>query len=109
MIEGDQASQQFSPGRVDTTRVIDTAVGILVGWRRYSTQAAFRELLTASERHQVPLFAMAGALVNLASEHANSQAAGPVAEQGAQREWGEELATTAAVESRPRHTVNRYL
>ncbi len=75
----------------ETTRVIDTAVGILVGWRRCSTQSAFRELLSASERQQIPLFAMAGALVNLAGRHANSQAAGVAAEQGVQREWGEEF------------------
>ena len=91
-----------------TTRAIDMAVGILVGWRRCSTQTAFRELLSASERQQVPLFAMAGALVNLAGRHANAQPAGAAAEQGAQREWGEEFLAEAdaAAKQRP---VNRWL
>lgn len=95
-----------------TTRAIDMAVGILVGWRRCSTQTAFRELLSASERQQVPLFAMAGALVNLAGRHANAQPAGAAAEQGAQREWGEEfLAVDDAVvkEVAKQRQVNEWL
>ncbi|MBI2700589.1 MAG: ANTAR domain-containing protein [Mycobacterium sp.] len=94
--------------RMQATRAIDTAVGILVGWRRCSTQAAFRELLSASERQQVPLFAMAGALVNLAGEHANAQTAGVAAEQGAEREWGEEFLTGTDGGAR-RRPVNRWL
>lgn len=91
-----------------STRAIDMAVGILVGWRRCSTQTAFRELLSASERQQVPLFAMAGALVNLAGRHANAQPAGAAAEQGAQREWGEKFLTEAPAASK-RRPVNRWL
>ncbi|MDT5174095.1 MAG: hypothetical protein QOG37_1346 [Mycobacterium sp.] len=91
MNAGNETPQQFGAGQMDATRLIDTAVGILVGWRRCSTQTAFRELLTASERHQVPLFAMAGALVNVASKHANSQATNPTAERAAEREWAEDL------------------
>jgi hypothetical protein len=90
----DETQQQFGAGQMNATRLIDTAVGILVGWRRCSTQAAFRELLSAGERHQVPLFAMAGALVNVASKHANSQAASLTAERAAEREWAEELRPT---------------
>jgi hypothetical protein len=91
---GNETPQQFGAGQLDATRLIDTAVGILVGWRRCSTQTAFRELLTAGERHQIPLFAMAGALVNMASRHANSQAANVAAERAAEREWAEELRPT---------------
>ncbi|OBK22728.1 hypothetical protein A5634_07080 [Mycobacterium asiaticum] len=92
MSEKLETQQQFSsPGRAEATRFIDTAVGILVGWRRCSTQTAFRELLAASERHRVPLFAMAGALVSLASEHADAPAVGAAAEESARREWAEEL------------------
>jgi len=91
---GNESPQQFGAGPMTATRLIDTAVGILIGWRRCSTQTAFRELLTASERHQVPLFAMAGALVNVASKHANSQATNLAAERGAEREWAEELRPT---------------
>jgi hypothetical protein len=90
----DEAQQQFGAGQMNATRLIDTAVGILVGWRRCSTQVAFRELLSASERHQIPLFAMAGALVNVASKHANSQAASLTAERAAEREWAEDLRPT---------------
>ena len=91
MNAGNEGPQQFGAGQMKATRLIDTAVGILIGWRRCSTQAAFRELLTASERHQVPLFAMAGALVNVASKHANPQAANVAAERAAERQWAEEL------------------
>ncbi|WP_205873725.1 ANTAR domain-containing protein [Mycobacterium camsae] len=94
--------------RMQATRVIDTAVGILVGWRRYSTQSAFRELLSASERQHVPLFAMAGALVKLAGRPADARTAGVAAEQGAQREWGEEFLTGANTAA-PRRPVNRWL
>lgn len=94
--------------RMQANRVIDTAVGILVGWRRYSTQSAFRELLSASERQHVPLFAMAEALVKLAGQPADALTTAVAAEQGAQREWGRGFLTTdpAASECRP---VNRWL
>ncbi|MHA7649346.1 ANTAR domain-containing protein [Mycobacterium sp. ML4] len=75
----------------ESTRAIDTAVGILVGWRRCGTQTAFRELLSASERQQVPLFAVARALVELTSGHTNAPEGGGAAEQGVLREWGEEF------------------
>jgi hypothetical protein len=90
--------------QVETTRAIDMAVGILVGWRRCSTQTAFRELLSASERQQVPLFAMAEALVRLASRHDAVQTANVTAEQGAQRQWGTEF-----VPGTERQPVNRWL
>ena len=59
-----------------------------VGWRRYSTYAAFRELLSASERHEVPLFKLAGALVALASGGADSETGAGAARLAAEREWG---------------------
>lgn len=88
MIEGLTSSQTtLRPGRNETTRSLDTAVGVLVGWRRHSTLEAFRELLAASERHGVPLFALAGALVNLATGEVD-QGAGSAAQQAAELEWG---------------------
>jgi hypothetical protein len=75
-------------GRQEASRVLDTAVGILVGWHRCSTYTAFRELVAASERQNVPIFAMAGALVNLASRDADTQPAGPAAQRAAEKEWG---------------------
>ena len=83
-----QSDKQLSRDREGTTRVLDTAVGILVGWRRCSTYAAFRELVSVSERHGVPIFAVAGALVNLASRDADTHPGGTAAELAAEREWG---------------------
>jgi AmiR/NasT family two-component response regulator len=88
MIESLASQTQHSPSRQQASRVLDTAVGILVGWRRCSTHAAFRELITASERHEIPVFSLASALVNLASRGANKQAAGTAAQQAAEKEWG---------------------
>jgi hypothetical protein len=82
------SQQHRGYGREGTTRVLDTAVGILVGWQRCSTYAAFRELVSASERHKVPVFAIAGALVNLATRDADAHPAGTAAELAAEREWG---------------------
>jgi hypothetical protein len=76
----------INEGRQQASRALDTAVGILVGWRRYSTYAAFRELLSASERHGVPLFKLASALVALASGSAEGETG--AARLAAEREWG---------------------
>ncbi|HYB38157.1 MAG TPA: ANTAR domain-containing protein [Mycobacterium sp.] len=85
----DLASQEkLSPNPGEDGRVVDTAVGILVGWRRCSTHAAFDELIAASERHRIPMFALASALVTVASRGANPQAAGTAARLAAEREWG---------------------
>ncbi|SOJ56113.1 hypothetical protein MSIMFB_03587 [Mycobacterium simulans] len=88
MIEGLQNQLQRGAGGHESTRDLDTAVGILVGWRRYSTYAAFRELISASERHRVPIFALAGALVNLACRDADTARASTPAQLAAEREWG---------------------
>ena len=47
-------------------RILDTAQGILIGLRRCHSEAAFQELLATAQRHRVPAFAMAWALVHLA-------------------------------------------
>ena len=67
MMESLTTQNHFTPSRQSTSRALDTAIGILVGWRRCSTHAAFRELISASERHGIPIFALASALVSLAS------------------------------------------
>jgi AmiR/NasT family two-component response regulator len=85
MIESLTSQTQFSPGRQPASRVLDTAVGILVGWRRCSSDAAFRELISASERHGIPIFALAGALVSLANRDADTQPAGTAAQLAAER------------------------
>ena len=47
-------------------RIFDTALGILIGLRRCSSDAAFHELFGAAQRHGFPAFPMAWALVHLA-------------------------------------------
>ena len=44
---------QISPGPQDG-RMLDTALGILIGLRRCRSEAAFQELLVAAQRHRVP-------------------------------------------------------
>jgi hypothetical protein len=77
-----------TPHRQPATRSLDTAVGVLVGWRRCGTHAAFRELISASERHQVPIFALAGALVTLATRSDGAAPANDAARLAAEKEWG---------------------
>jgi hypothetical protein len=88
MTETLAGQRQISEGRQQASRALDTAVGILVGWRRYSTYAAFRELLSASERHEVPLFKLASALVALASGGVETEVALDAARLAVEREWG---------------------
>lgn len=88
MTEVLKSQGQLSPDRHQASRAIDTAVGILVGWRRSSTHAAFQELVSVSEKHAVPIFALAAALVALASRDADSQTANSAAQVAAAREWG---------------------
>lgn len=88
MIEGLTSRAPLRGERRETRRVLDTAVGILVGWRRCSTDAAFRELIAASERHGVGAFAMASALVNLAGGGVVADPARSAAALAAEREWG---------------------
>jgi hypothetical protein len=88
MDEGFASRHHLDVSRQQASRALDTAVGILVGWRRCSTQAAFRELLGASERHEVPMFKLASALVALASGDAESEVGVSAARLAAEKEWG---------------------
>lgn len=88
MIEGLASRSPLGHGRRETTRVLDTAVGIVVAWRRCSTDAAFQELITVAERHGVGVFAMASALVSLASGGVSARTANSAARLAAEREWG---------------------
>ncbi|WP_231639635.1 ANTAR domain-containing protein [Mycobacterium sp. Marseille-P9652] len=88
MIETIATQQPPNASRRQASRVLDTAVGILVGWRRCSTDAAFRELIGVSERHEVPIFALAAALVALASRDADRPPADAAARLAAEKEWG---------------------
>lgn len=88
MMESLASQQQLGVSRQQASRALDTAVGILVGWRRCNTQAAFRELLGASERHGVPMFKLASALVALASGEAETEVGVTAARLAAEKEWG---------------------
>jgi ANTAR domain len=70
-------------------RILDTAKGILIGLRRCRSEVAFHELLNAAQRHRMPVFAMAWALVHLANGGEHSAHASGDAESAARNEWGE--------------------
>jgi hypothetical protein len=70
-------------------RMLDTAKGILIGLRRCPSEAAFHELLGAAQRHRMPVFAMAWALVHLADGGEYSAHISTDAQSAARHEWGE--------------------
>lgn len=72
-------------------RVLDTAEGILIGLRRCDTDAALQELVTASRKHGVTVFAIASALVDLAGGADQAADLGRDAQSAARREWGQLL------------------
>src|SRR6201998_1795436 len=53
-------------------RILDTAKGILIGLRRCPSETAFHELISAAQRHKMPVFAMDRALVDLGNCGAKS-------------------------------------
>ena len=67
------------------TRALHTAEGVLIGIRRIGTADAFDELVSAARRHGVSVFALAEALVALAS---GNDLPGPAAARAARTEWG---------------------
>ena len=68
--------------------ILDTALGILIGLRRCPSEAAFHELLGAAQRHLVPVFAMAWALVHLANGGEESPHTFSAAQSAARHEMG---------------------
>jgi hypothetical protein len=76
-------------------RILDTARGILIGIRRCPSEAAFDELHSAAQRHRLPVFAMAWALVHLAGDGEQTPSFTD-AQSAARREWGPLFATSAA-------------
>jgi hypothetical protein len=65
--------------------------GILIGLRRCDTDAALQELVTASRKHGVAVFAIASALVDLAGGDDRAADPGRDAQSAARREWGQLL------------------
>ncbi|MBW0011696.1 ANTAR domain-containing protein [Mycobacterium sp.] len=76
-------------------RILDTARGILIGLRRCPAHAAFDELHSAAQRHRVPVFAMAWALVHLAGEGEKTPSFVD-AQSAARHEWGSLFARSTA-------------
>jgi hypothetical protein len=70
------------------SRMFDRAEGVLVGIRRCTIDAAFEEIVGASQRHNVPAFQVACALVELAQgkDPGNDDAAA-----AAREEWSDLL------------------
>jgi hypothetical protein len=77
-------------------RFLDRAEGILTGLRRRGSQAASHELLSAAQRHRVPVFSLAWALVHLASGGEESPETFDAAQSAARHEWGRLLSEPAA-------------
>jgi hypothetical protein len=73
--------------------ILDTARGILIGLRRCPSEAAFHELLGDAQRHRVPVFAIAWALVHLACGGSNSHNFAD-AQSAARHEWGQLFAAS---------------
>jgi hypothetical protein len=72
-------------------RTLDTAEGVLIGLRRCDAGAAFDELVCAAQTHDIPVFSMAAALVELATDNSNSADVSAEAQAAAQCEWGQLL------------------
>jgi hypothetical protein len=75
-------------------RILDTARGILIGLRRCPSETAFDELHSAAQRHKVPVFALAWALVHLARDGETTPSF-IEAQSAARDEWGSLFATSA--------------
>ena len=76
-------------------RILDKAEGILMGLRRCSSQVAFEELLGAAQRHGIPVFNLAWALVHIASAKGKSPQKLCSAQAAAAHEWGRLLVVPA--------------
>ena len=82
------------PSDSNSSRMLNTAQGILIGIRRCDSEAAFNELLGVAQRNRIPVFAMAWALVHLAS-HGDKTTESCSARTAARREWGRLFAASA--------------
>ncbi|MEE6138368.1 ANTAR domain-containing protein [Mycobacterium sp. 050128] len=83
-------------GGPNSSRILDTARGIIIGLRRCRSETAFDELHTAALRHKVPVFAMAWALVHLAGEGEKTSSF-VEAQSAARHEWGQLFSGASAL------------
>src|SRR5689334_21000565 len=80
-------------------RVLDTAEGVLIGLRGCDANAAFDELVRAARNHDIPVFSMAAALVELAAGNDESSDIFADAQSAALREWGRLLEASPKVQA----------
>ncbi|MEC4764697.1 antitermination regulator [Mycobacterium sherrisii] len=85
-----------SSGGPNSSRILDTARGIIIGLRRCRSETALDELHSAAVRHRVPVFAMAWALVHLAGDGEETSSFSE-AQSAARHEWGQLFTGTAAL------------
>jgi len=78
----------------NSARILDTARGILIGLRRCRSDMALDELHSAAQRHRVPVFAMAWALVHLAGD-GDQTPSFTDAQAAARHEWGQLIGSAA--------------
>jgi hypothetical protein len=76
-------------------RMLDTAEGVLIGLRGCDAGAAFDELVRTAQTHDIPIFSMATALVDLATRTGHSADIPAEAQSAARREWGALVADRA--------------
>jgi hypothetical protein len=72
-------------------RGLDLAEGILIGLRRYRTEAAFEELVDVASRHGLSVSAVASALVGLATGDVDAAGSTTAATLAAQLQWSDLL------------------
>lgn len=85
MADGAPAQSTCGP---NSGRILDTARGILIGLRRCPSDAAFDELHSAAQRHRLPVFDVAWALVHLAGNGQKTPSFTD-AQSAAHHEWGQ--------------------
>lgn len=100
--------REFGDTQRRGARVLDNAEGVLIGLRRCEAGAAFNEILFAARQHGQPVFAIAEALVTLASGRVQPQTVSCAAMTAARREWGALLdCSPADTASRPDDAADR--
>ena len=72
-------------------RILDLAEGILIGLRRYETDAAFAELLDVARSNGVTVSAAAASLVQLASTNPEPSQSDSPFDQVLRSEWRDHL------------------
>jgi hypothetical protein len=81
----------YSPGVLDGRRMLDLAEGVLMGLRRYSSSAAFEELVCVAGRYGLSVSVVAAALVGLAGGDTDAAELNSAAALAVDLEWSQLL------------------